>query len=74
MKKLYLSVSLLVVLGMLLAGCGATEPPPTEVPAEAPEATGAPAATEAPEAPAPTEEPEEEAAPEASEASAVPAT
>ncbi|MFC2031326.1 hypothetical protein ACFLWA_11450, partial [Chloroflexota bacterium] len=67
MNKLYRSLSIFVVLGMLLAGCGATEPPPTEVPPQQPEATEAPAATEelaATEAPAPTEEPEVEAPPE----------
>ena len=61
MRKSMFFVSLVVVLSMLLASCGAPAAPATE----APVAPVAPAATEAPAAPAATEVPAATAAPAA---------
>ncbi len=72
-KKLFAVLSVLVIAGMILAGCAPAPAAPvapaaTEAPAApaATEAPAAPAATEAPAAPAPTEAP---AAPAAEEVS-----
>jgi peptide/nickel transport system substrate-binding protein len=65
MRRLFCVLSILVVLGMILAACAPTEAPPTVAPTEPP-----PEPTEAPEAtvpPEPTEAPEPTMPPEEAE-------